>query len=89
MKIRQQLKNWGGSLAVIIPIKIIKSLNANEGDYIIIDIIRKESAIKQYRCRKCNYKITIINEDDDLYCPACGCVDLKLESSDLEPEMEE
>ncbi|HLC73528.1 MAG TPA: hypothetical protein VJH20_02735 [Candidatus Nanoarchaeia archaeon] len=37
-----ELKNWGNSMGVIIPIEKIKELGLRKGDKIDIDIVKKE-----------------------------------------------
>jgi len=72
IKFQRDIIEIGGSLAITIPVKVVKELDLKEGDVTFISL-SKEREYKAYKCVKCDSKFTSnVVEDIELYCPNCG-----------------
>ena len=63
-----RIKKWGGSLALRVDMKTIKTLNLNENDEVEVEI-RKKIIVKRYKCSYCG---NVFDSDDEpVYCTVC------------------
>jgi antitoxin component of MazEF toxin-antitoxin module len=74
IQIKKEIKKVGTGYHIIIPTIVLKSLDLDENDEVLVTLEKAADPVT-YRCKRCEYTFDTLDNLPE--CPACMCSDIE------------